>query len=124
MITPGPVVITAGFVGYLAAGVLGAVLAAIGTFAPPYLVVVLAARRLRRAGPRVKAFVSGVTASAAGAIMGAAVVLGRRAIVDVPSAGIALVTLVLLLKVKRLPEPVVIVLAGIVGLAFRGTGRG
>jgi chromate transporter len=118
MITPGPVVITAGFVGYLAAGVAGAVLAAAGTFAPPYLVVVFAARRLRQAGPRVKAFVAGVTASAAGAIAGAAFVLGRRAIIDVPSAAIALVTLVLLFKVKKLPEPVLIVLAGIAGLAL------
>jgi chromate transporter len=119
MITPGPVVITAGFVGYLAAGPAGAVLAAAGTFAPPYLVVVLAARRLRQAGPRLKAFVSGVTASAAGAIAGAAFVLGRRAIVDVPTACLALVTLVLLFKVKRLPEPVLIALAGIAGLVIR-----
>jgi chromate transporter len=118
MITPGPVVITAGFVGYLAAGAAGAVLAAAGTFAPPYLVVVFAARRLRRAGPRVKAFVRGVTASAAGAIAGAAFVLGRRAIIDIPTACIALVTLALLFKVKRLPEPTIIVLAGVAGLAI------
>jgi chromate transporter len=118
MITPGPVVITAGFVGYLAAGAAGAVLAAAGTFAPPYLVVILAARRLRQAGPRVKAFVAGVTASAAGAIAGAAFVLGRRAIVDIPSAGVALVTLGLLFKMKRLPEPVIIVIAGVAGLTI------
>jgi chromate transporter len=118
MITPGPVVITAGFVGYLAAGAAGAVLAAAGTFAPPYLVVVLAARWLRRAGPRVKAFVAGVTASAAGAIAGAAFVLGRRAIIDVPTACIGLITLVLLFRVKKLPEPGIIVVAGLVGLVI------
>jgi chromate transporter len=120
MITPGPVVITAGFVGYLAAGGAGAILAAAGTFVPPYLVVVLLARWLRRAGPRLKAFVAGVTAAAAGAIAGAAFVLGRRAIVDAPTAAIAVVTLLVLLKVRRLPEPVIVVLAGLVGLAVRG----
>jgi chromate transporter len=123
MITPGPVVITAGFVGYLAAGTAGAVLAAAGTFAPPYLVVVLAARWLRRAGPRVKAFVAGVTASAAGAIAGAAFVLGRRAIIDVPTACIGLITLVLLFRVKKLPEPAIIVVAGLAGLVITEVHR-
>jgi chromate transporter len=123
MVTPGPVVITAGFVGFLAGGVAGSVLAAIGTFAPPYIIVVLAARWLRKPGPRLKAFVSGVTASAAGAIAGAAWVLGRRAIVDVPTAAIALATLGALYLVKRVPEPVLIGASAIAGLAVRGLGR-
>jgi chromate transporter len=106
MITP--VVITAGFIGYLAAGLLGALLAAAGTFAPPFLVVVLAARWLRKPGPRVKAFVRGVTASATGAIAGAAFVLGKRAVFDVSTAAIALVALVVLFRAKRIPEPLVI----------------
>ncbi len=122
MITPGPVVITAGFIGYIAGGPLGAVLAGAGTFLPPYLVVVLAAKRLRRAGPRLKAFVSGVTAAATGAIAGSAFVLGRRALVDVTTALIALATLGLLLKVKRLPEPVLIAAAGVVGFALTRVG--
>jgi chromate transporter len=66
----------------------------------------------------VKAFVAGVTAAATGAIAGAAVVLGRRAIVDVPTAAIALATLALLTWVRRVPEPLVIVAAGIVGLVI------
>src|SRR5712692_5410408 len=84
MITPGPVVITVAFIGYLVAGIAGAVLAALGVFAPVYLVVVLVAPHFRRlsANPRIRAFVNGVTAAAAGAIAGAAVVLGRRALVD------------------------------------------
>jgi chromate transporter len=120
MITPGPVVITAGFIGYLTAGVCGAVVAAAGTFVPPYLVVVLAARYVRKAAanPSLKAFIGGVTASATGAIAGAAFILGRRALVDVMTVGIAFATLAALFAVKKLPEPVLIVVAGIVGLAL------
>jgi chromate transporter len=119
MITPGPVVITAGFIGYLAAGPAGAVLAAIGTFVPPYLVVVLAAKQVRRASQnrKLKAFIAGVTAAATGAIAGASFVLGRRAIVDAPTALLAAATLVVLLSVKRIPEPVLILAAALVGLA-------
>jgi chromate transporter len=122
MITPGPVVITVAFIGYLVAGPLGATLAALGVFLPCYLFVVIPATYFRRAvgDPRVKAFVDGVTAAATGAIAGAAVVLGRRAIVDVPTAGIALATLLVLTYVRRIPEPLVIVAAGVVGLALHG----
>jgi chromate transporter len=119
MVTPGPVVITSGFIGYLAAGAAGAVLAAAGTFVPPYLVVVVASRWLRKPGPRLKAFVTGVTASASGAIAGAAFVLGRRAIVDMPTAAIAAVTLGVLVWVRKAPEPLLIGAAGVVGIALR-----
>ena len=70
--------------------------------------------------PKVKAFVDGVTAAATGAIAGAAFVLGRRAIVDVPTVLIGLVTLLVLVYVRKIPEPVVILVAGIVGLLFKG----
>jgi chromate transporter len=122
MITPGPVVITAGFIGYLAAGLLGAIVAAAGTFLPPFLVVVLAARPLRRLSqnPSAKAFLTGVTAAAAGAIGGAAVVLGRRAIVDLPATAIALAVLGVLLATKKVPEPVLIVASGLAGLVLKG----
>jgi chromate transporter len=121
MITPGPVVITAGFIGFLAAGPLGAGLAALGTFLPPYLVVVIAARPLRSAtrNASVKAFVAGVTAAAAGAIAGAAFVLGRRAIVDVSTALIALAVLGALLATKKIPEPILIVASGAAGLVLK-----
>src|SRR5207247_1286764 len=107
MITPGPVVITAGFVGYLAAGPVGSTLAATGVFLPPYLIVILLAPYYRRFAQnrQIKAFVSGVTAAATGAIAGAAFVLGRHAIVDLPTALIALVTLAVLLATKKVPEP-------------------
>jgi chromate transporter len=122
MITPGPVVITVAFIGYLVAGPLGATAAAFGVFLPCYLFVVIPATYFRRAvaDPGVKAFVGGVTAAATGAIAGAAVVLGRRAIVDVPSAAVALATLGVLVYAKRVPEPLVIVAAGAVGLLLHG----
>jgi chromate transporter len=119
MITPGPVVITVAFIGYLTAGPLGGLLAAIGVFLPVYLAVVLLAPSFRRwaANPRLRAAVDGLTAAAAGAIAGAAVVLGRRAIVDLPALLIALGTLAaLLLLGRRAPEPALIAAAGVVGV--------
>src|SRR5206468_3179636 len=122
MITPGPVVITVAFIGYLVAGPLGATAASVGVFLPCYLFVIIPAPYFRRFAdnPRVRAFVDGVTAAATGAIAGAAFVLGRRAIVDVSTALIALATLAILVRVRKIPEPLVIVAAGAVGLALRG----
>lgn len=120
MITPGPVVITVAFIGYLVAGPIGATVAAFAVFLPCYLLVVIPARYFRRAvhDVRVKAFVEGVTAAAAGAIAGAAFVLGRRAVHDVPTATIALVALAILIYVKRVSEPVLILAAGGVGIVL------
>jgi chromate transporter len=120
MITPGPVVITVAFIGYLVAGPLGGLIAAVGMFLPTYLAVVLAAPSFHRvtANRRLRAAVDGVTAAATGAIAGAVVVLGRRAIIDAKTIGIALVTLVLLMLVRRLPEPLVIVAAGVAGVVL------
>ncbi|HEV2669775.1 MAG TPA: chromate efflux transporter [Gemmatimonadales bacterium] len=122
MITPGPVVITVAFIGYLVAGPAGALAAAVGVFLPVYLVTVLAAPHFHRfaENPRVKAFVDGVTAAATGAIAGAVFVLGRRALVDVPTVLIALGALALVMLAKKLPEPVVIAAAGLAGLLVRG----
>jgi chromate transporter len=118
MITPGPVVITVAFIGYLVAGPLGGLVAALGMFLPTYLVVVLMAPWFRRvmANRALRSAVDGVTAAAAGAIAGAVVVLGRRALIDGPTWGIAIVTLVLLWRVRRIPEPALIVGAGVAGL--------
>jgi chromate transporter len=122
MITPGPVVITVAFIGHLVGGPLGATLAALGVFLPCYLFVVIPAPYFRRFAnnPQLKAFVDGVTAAATGAIAGAAFVLGRRAIIDLSTALIATATLALLLYTKRIPEPLLILLAGCIGLAARG----
>jgi chromate transporter len=118
MITPGPVVITVAFIGYLVAGALGAVAAAIGVFLPCYLFVVIPAPYFRRfaGNTRVKAFVDGVTAAATGAIAGAAFVLGRRALIDLPAVLIAAATLLVFVRWKKVPEPLVIAAAGAVGM--------
>ena len=121
MITPGPVVITVAFIGYLVAGPLGAALAALGVFLPCYLLVVFPAPYYRRfaKNKQIKSFVDGVTAAAIGAIVGAAVVLGKRAIVDIPTAVLCLSTLVLLVKAKNIPEPLLILGAGVAGFLLR-----
>jgi chromate transporter len=117
MITPGPVVITAGFVGYLVAGTVGATLAALAVFVPPYLIVILSAPYYRRFAKnlQVKAFVQGVTAAAVGAIAGAAFILGRRTLVDLPTVSIAVLTFALL-SLRKIPEPLLILVAGVAGL--------
>lgn len=122
LITPGPVVITVAFIGYLVAGPVGGVIAAFGVFVPVYLFVVLAAPSFHRfaGNPSVRAFVEGVTAAAAGAIAGAAIVLGRRALIDLPTILIGLVAFVALSLRKKLPEPILILLAGLVGFAISG----
>ncbi|MGE8165338.1 chromate transporter [Paraburkholderia sp. NPDC080076] len=119
MITPGPVVITVGFIGYLVAGFPGACVAALGTFLPCYLFTVLPAPYFKKYGrlPAVKAFVDGITAAAVGAITGSVIVIARRSIVDWPTVVLALVTVVLLWRFKKLQEPVIVVAAALFGLA-------
>jgi chromate transporter len=122
MITPGPVVITAGFIGYLVAGAAGATVAAIAVFVPPYLIVIAGAPYYRRFAKnlQVKAFVQGVTAAAVGAIAGATCILGKRSLIDVTTILIAVATFALL-HFKKIPEPLLILVAGVVGLLlFKG----
>jgi len=138
MITPGPVVITVGFIGYLVTGrdpttaqssgfwigSAGALVAALATFLPCYLFTIIPAPYFKKHGkkPGIVAFVDGVTAAAVGAIAGACVVLGRRTLFpdgwtpDIPKIVILLVTLGLLLRFKKLPEPVIVLGAAVVGL--------
>jgi chromate transporter len=117
LITPGPVVITVAFIGYLVAGPIGATMAAVGIFLPVYLFTIGPARwfQRHRDNPQLRAFASGATAAASGAIAGAVVVLARRAIVDAPTAIVAAISLVLMLRF-RLAEPLVVAGAGLVGL--------
>lgn len=122
MITPGPVVITAAFIGYLVAGVVGAVLSALAVFAPPYLIILFGAPYYRRFAQnhQVKAFVQGVTAAAVGAIAGAAYILARRSLVDIPTLIIGALVLCVLMLTKKIPEPIMILGAGIAGLLLHG----
>jgi chromate transporter len=122
MITPGPVVITVGFIGYLVAGPAGAIVAALGTFLPCYLFTVIPAPHFRRWSQNrgVRAFVEGVTAAATGAIGGAVFVLGRRALTDVTTGAIALLALSVGWRFRRVPEPLLILSAGIVGVILKG----
>ncbi|RIV20533.1 chromate transporter [Fibrisoma montanum] len=121
MITPGPVVITVAFIGYLVAGFSGACVAAIATFLPCYLFTVLPAPYFKRWGkhPGVKAIVDGITIAAVGAIGGAVIVLGRRQLVDLPAFLIALTSLGLLYRYKKLSELYLIGGAALVGLLLR-----
>ncbi len=118
MITPGPVVITTAFIGYLVAGFWGAVVAAIATFVPCYLFTILPAPYFKKYGkrPAIVAFVDGVTAAAIGAIAGAVIVIGQRSITDWVTAALALVTAGVLWRFKKLPEPVVVIAAALIGL--------
>ena len=117
MITPGPVVITTGFIGYLVAGFWGAVVAAVATFVPCYLLTILPAPYFKKHGkrPGIVAFVDGVTAAAIGAIAGAVIVIGQRSITDWVTAALALITVGVLWRFKKLPEPVVVLAAALIG---------
>lgn len=121
MITPGPVVITVGFIGYLVAGLPGACVAAFATFLPCYIFTIVPAPYFKKYGkhPALKAFVEGVTAAAIGAIAGAVLVLGRRTLIDVPSVIIALATVAILMKFKKLQEPLIIAVAACIGLLLK-----
>jgi len=118
MITPGPVVITVGFIGFLVAGFTGASLAALATFLPCYLFTIIPAPYFKKYGkrPDIAAFVAGVTAAATGAIAGAVVILGRRSISDIPTALLALVTVTLLFKTKKIKEPIIVLAAALIGV--------
>jgi chromate transporter len=118
MITPGPVVLTVGIIGYLVAGLPGACVAALGTFLPCYLFTVIPAPYMKKYGhrPDVKAFVDGITAAAVGAITGSVLVIAKRSIVDIPTALIAVATVLLLWRFRKLQEPVIVTAAALFGL--------
>jgi chromate transporter len=118
MITPGPVVITVGFIGYLIAGFTGATVAALATFIPCYLFTIIPAPYFKKYGklPGVVAFVDGITAAAIGAITGSVIVIAKRSVTDLTTLVIAITVIALLWRFKKLQEPVVIAAAAVVGL--------
>lgn len=121
MITPGPVVITVGFIGYLVLGFKGALVAALATFLPCYFFTILPAPYFKKYGglPRIKSFVSGITAAAVGAISGAVIILGKRSLLDFNTIAIALITVLLLWKYKKIQEPIVILGAAVLGYILK-----
>jgi len=119
LISPGPVVIMATFAGYLVYGISGALVATTAVFIPVYLFVIIPGPLLRRHGehPRLKGFITGATAAAAGAIAGAAIVIAQQVLTDAASVAVAVVALALLLQ-RRLdvPEPALVAAAALVGI--------
>jgi len=121
MITPGPVVITVGFIGYLVAGFPGACVAALATFLPCYLFTVIPAPYFHKIATNkpVKAFVEGITAAVVGALVGAVIVIAKRSIIDIPTVLIAIATIFALLYIKKIQEPYIILAAAILGIFLK-----
>jgi chromate transporter len=121
MITPGPVVITVAFIGYLVAGFPGACIAAFATFLPCYLFTVALAPSFKRIAKNasIKAFVDGITAVVVGALVGAVIIIASRAIVDIPTAVIAFLSMLALIYLKKIKEPQLIFLAAIIGMLIK-----
>jgi chromate transporter len=121
MITPGPVVITVGFIGFLVAGFSGAVLAALATFLPCYVITVMAAPHFKKIAKNksVKAFVDGITAAVIGALAGAVLIIAGRSVIDIPTILIATGTILCLIYVKKIQEPLIILIAALVGILLK-----
>jgi chromate transporter len=121
MITPGPVVITVGFIGYLAAGFPGACVAALATFLPCYVFTVALAPSFKKIAKNtsIKAFVEGITASVIGALVGSVIVIAMRSIIDIPTALIGLAAVLALLFIKKLQEPYIIGIAAVIGMLIK-----
>lgn len=117
MISPGPVVITATFVGYLVAGFWGSLVSTIGIFLPSFLFVLIAAPLLarHRGNPNVQGFVKGAYGAAIGTILGACILLGRVAIGDWLTALIGIVSLAILFRWK-VRNPLLIAATAVIGL--------
>lgn len=121
MITPGPMVLSVAFIGYLIAGFKGALAATAGVFLPCYLCVILLAPHFHRIAHHkaIHAFVQGLTISVAGTITGTTLLLGKKAIVDFPTIGIFVVTFCGLFALKKVPEPLWIFLAAGIGILVK-----
>jgi chromate transporter len=127
MITPGPVVITVGFIGYLVGGVAGAFVAALATFLPCYLLTVIPAPYFKKIAKNqsIKAFVDGITASVIGALTGSVAIIAyrtfvsREGVIDFIPIAIAGITAYILTKYKTIQEPVVIIVAAIIGFIIK-----
>ncbi|MBC8109486.1 MAG: chromate transporter [Verrucomicrobia bacterium] len=121
MITPGPVVITVGFIGYLVSGFPGACVASLAVFLPCYIFTVLPAPYFNKIAKdtSVKAFVDGITASVVGALVGAVLIIATQSIVDFPTAIIGVLTVLALLYIKKIQEPYIILVSAVLGIILK-----
>jgi len=121
MITPGPVVITVGFIGYLVAGFPGATVAALATFLPCYLLTILPAPYFKKiaSNKSIKAFVDGITAAVIGALAGAVIVIATRGIVDYITFAVAAGTVFALIYLRKIQEPFIILIAALLGIIIK-----
>jgi len=128
MITPGPVVITVGFIGYLVAGFPGACVAAACTFLPCYFFTVIPAPYFKKYAKNtsIKAFVDGITAAVIGALTGSVIIIAintftqnHKVTIDIPSVVIAICTVLALLYIKKIQEPYIILVAALIGLVLK-----
>ncbi|OCX50437.1 chromate transporter [Mucilaginibacter sp. PPCGB 2223] len=121
MITPGPVVITVGFIGYLVSGFPGAAVAALATFLPCFLFTVILAPYFKKIAKNasIKAFVDGITAAVIGALVGSVIIIATRSIIDIPTAVIAVGSVLLLAYVKKIKEPQLIGTAAVLGIIIK-----
>ncbi|MEG0851184.1 MAG: chromate transporter [Flavobacterium sp.] len=121
MITPGPVVITVGFIGYLVNGFLGALVAALATFLPCYIFTIAMAPSFKKIAQNkpVKAFVDGITAAVVGSLVGSVIVIAKRSIIDIPTVLIAFLSIFALIYIKRIQEPYIILTAAILGVIIK-----
>ena len=117
MLSPGPVVITATFVGYLVGGFWGSLISTVGIFLPSFLLILVVAPILlrHRSSPNVQGFVKGAFAAAIGTILGATVLLGKIAIGDWLTAAIGIISLAVLFRWK-VSNPLLIAATAVVGL--------
>ena len=117
MLSPGPVVITATFVGFVVAGFWGSLASTVAIFLPSFIFVLVAAPLLQRhrGNPNVQGFIKGAYGAAIGTILGASVLLGKIAIGDLVTGVLAIMALALLFRTK-IPNPALIAAAAVVGL--------
>jgi chromate transporter len=121
MITPGLVVIATGFIGYLIADFPGATVAALATFIPCYLFTILLAPYFKKIAKNkpIKAFVEGITAAVVGALAGAVIAIATKSILDIPTLLIAVISLLVLVSLKKIQEPFIIAVAAILGIFIK-----
>jgi len=121
MLTPGPMVVTVGFIGFLIAGFPGAVIAAAGTFIPCYFFTVIPAPHIKKISKNrnIKHFVQGIIAAIIGALVGSIIMMAQKTIIDYYTLIIAGLTLLIILKFKKIPIPYIIIASAILGIIIK-----